>query len=875
VPGRNLCQTRREGYEMLEFSHWSPVAFDAGSFVGPYQILAELGRGGMGVVYRAKDQRLGREVAIKVIAEAFSGDPEWVRRFEQEARATGSLNHPNIVSVFDVGYAAGQLYVVTELLHGETLREALAGGLMPARKLISIAQKIAFGIAAAHARGIIHRDLKPENIYLTRDGNVKILDFGAAKLDPAAGAAPAGEGMVVTQEGKALGTPAYMSPEQIRGEPVDGRSDIFSFGLVLYKMCTGRRPFEAETSVEMMTAILRQEPPPITDSNGDIPEALDQIVRRCLEKHREDRFQSARDLAFMLENLTLATGPRTPSRVTRASRRGVLWGLGLLPLAGSWAAAAYLGRITARRTSAQFRRITFRRGYVASARFSPDGQSIIYSAAWEQDPVKLFLGRPDRPEYLELGLPPSYILAISSKSEMAILSADRPRTPMERSGTLSIAPLAGGSARELIRGVQSADWSPAGDQLAVVRPLAPKYRLEYPVGKVLYESDGKIADPRVSRDGKLVAFIDQPVSGDDAGFISVVDRAGVRKKISPDWRSCQGLAWSANGDEILFTAAAKVGGRQLYAVTLRGSQRTVAAEADRLLIHDATTSGKVLLTHELYRVGILGTSAPGQPERDLTWLDGGMLSDSSPDGKTILFTESGAAVDGVPTVYMRDTAGGSPIKLGQGLFPRLSPDGQWVACLTPDSKPRVRLLPAGAGDSRTLPAGTIDSVEFALWVPGSQAVVLSGYQGHWIRIFLQKIDASPPKPISPEGFRIASNVLTPDGRYAVGRFQNRQFLVALDGSEQRVVPGLARGDEVVAFSGDSRSAYVQVLDTLPATVERVDLETGERSKWRTFQPASLSGVMNVAPIIFSADLNGYAYNYESIISDLYTLDGTV
>ena len=830
----------------------------------------------MGVVYRAKDRRLGREVAIKVIIEAFSANPEWARRFEQEARSTSSLNHPNIVSVFDIGYAEGRLYVVTELLRGETLREALGAGLMPTRKVISIAQKIASGIAAAHARGVVHRDLKPENIFLTTDGNVKILDFGAARLDTSAGAAP-GDRMVVTQEGNVLGTPAYMSPEQIRGEPVDGRSDIFSFGLVLYKMCTARRPFEAETSVEMMTAILRQDPAPIAAANPEIPEGLEQVIQRCLEKRREDRFQSARDLAFVLESLTPSTSGRTPLRelaMPSSRRRSMLWGLAALPLAGSWALAAYLGRITARRASSEFHRVTFRRGYVASARFSPDGHSIIYSASWNQEPLKLFLGRADRPEYLELGLPPSYVLSISSKNEMAILSADRARTPMERHGTLSVAPISGGAPRELIKDVQAADWSPAGDQLAIVRPGSPKSRLEYPAGTLLYESDGKIADPRVSRDGKLVAFIDQPRAGDDAGFVAVVDRSGVRKKISQDWRSCQGLAWSPKGDEILVTAAEKFGGRQLYGVTLGGKQRTAAAEADRLFVQDTSPSGMVLLTHERYRVGILG-AAPGQPEKDLTWLEGSILSDSSEDGKTILFSEFGEAVDGVPTVYMRDAAGGSPVKLGPGIDPKLSPDKQWVACLTMESRPHIRLLPTGAGDARPLAPGGVESVETLTWLPGSQDVVFTGFQGRKMRIYRQRIDGSAPKAISPEDFRLFADVLTTDGRYAVGRSEDRQFLVALDGGEQRLIPGLTRGDVVVAFSADSRFAYVQTIDSVPAVVDKVDVASGERSKWKSFQPSNLSGLMNLSPVLFSLDLNGYAFNYESVVSDLYTLDGAV
>ncbi|HTS30869.1 MAG TPA: protein kinase [Bryobacteraceae bacterium] len=851
------------------------MGYEAGNRVGPYEILSLVGKGGMGAVYRARDTRLGREVAIKVLSEQFSENAEQLRRFEQEARSTSALNHPNIVTLFDVGSADGKLYIVTELLHGETLREALAGGPLPARQIIPTAQKVASSLAAAHAQGIVHRDLKPENIYLTKDGNVKILDFGVAKLDPAAPQAVDSTTMVLTEPGHAVGTPAYMSPEQILGEPVDGRSDIFSFGLVLYEMCTARRAFRAETTPELMTAILRQDPPAVSDTNPDVPEGLEALVRRCLEKRREDRFQSARDICFVLETLSPVTASRAQVRTPNVlPRRRIIWGLAALPLAGSWLAAAYLGRLTARKVHAEFRRITFRRGYVTSARFSPDGQTIIYSAAWDQDPVRLFSGRPDRPEYRALDLPSSYILSISSKSEMAILSADRPQTPMERAGTLSIAPLAGGAARELIRTVQSADWSPNGDELAIVRPLTPRYRLEYPVGKVLYETEGKIADPRVSPDGQMVAFIDQPRAGDDAGFVAVIDRTGRRRKLSRDWRSCQGLAWSPKGNEILFTAAAQIGGRQLYAVSLGGAERTAAAEADRLFLHDAAPSGKLLLTHELYRFGILGSSGPGDPERELSWLDASMLGGASRDGKTLVFSEGGTAAGGVSMVYMRTVDGAPPVQLGAGLLPQLSPDRQWVACLTPDPKQQVRLLPTGAGEARTLPLGEIEQVEFALWAD-PQKLLLTGYKGDQGRIYQQGVDGSPPKPMSPPDFKIASNVLTPDGHYAVGRTRGEQYLVSLAGAEPRKIAGIGRGDEVLAFSDDSRIAYVQALGSLPARVDQVEVATGQRSKWRSFQPSSLSGVTGVGTIVLAQDLKSYTYNYESMISDLYTLDGAI
>jgi serine/threonine protein kinase/Tol biopolymer transport system component len=829
----------------------------------------------MGVVYRAKDGRLGREVAIKVLPEQVSQDRERLRRFEQEARATGALNHPNIVSVFDVGSEAGRFYVVAELLEGKTLRQAIAEDALPVRKLIPYAEQIALGISAAHAQGIIHRDLKPENIFLTKDGRMKILDFGLAKVEPPASAG--GETATATLPGVLMGTVAYMSPEQVRTETLDPRSDIFSLGSVLYEMCTGKPPFTGGTPVEIMTAILRHDPPPIAQINPRVPAAMEDVVRRCLEKKREDRFQSARDLAFTLETLS-RNASQSPSGTAPKEvlpRRRVLPWLAAVPVLGSLAGAYYLGRITTPRARGEFRRITFRRGYVPSARFSPDGQTIIYSAAWGAEEVKLYSGRPDRPEYRALDLPPAYILSISSKSEMAILSATRPQTPMERTGTLSVAPLAGGAPRELVRDVQSADWSPDGNELAVVRPL-DRYRLEYPVGKSLYETNGKIADPRVSPDGGRVAFVDQPRYGDDGGFIAIVSRNGERKRLSRDWRSCQGLAWSPGGDEVLFAAASISGGRQLYAVSLRGNERTLAAEADRLLLHDTSPQGHLLVTHESYRYGILASLADGKGERDFSWLDASHLSDLAPDGNTIVFSEGGAAVGGTPLAYLRRAEQSQPVQLGAGRFPALAPNGQWIACLGVDADPGIVLLPTGAGETRRLPPGDLARVSYVRWRPDSRRLVLSGAEkGKQGRIWVQDIEGGLPKPVSKEGVRLCAAPLTPEGKFCVGCSGGKGFLVPLDGGELRVLPGFGPNDEVIAFSVDGRVAYVQVLGSVPARVDQVDIATGKRAVWRTFQPSNMAGVTGMGPVSLTPDLKAYAYNYESLISEMFVLQGVL
>ncbi len=302
-----------------------------GTRLGPYEILAPLGAGGMGEVYRARDTRLGREVAVKVLPAAFSADPDRLRRFEQEARAASALNHPNILTVHDVGTHDGVPYVVTELLEGETLRECLSDGALFFRRAVDYAIQVAHGLAAAHEKGIVHRDLKPENVFVTTDGRVKILDFGLAKLmQPDTSAEGATKAPTLTEPGVVLGTVGYMSPEQVRGQAADHRSDIFSFGAMLYEMLTGRRAFRGASAVETLNAILKEEPSELPPR--EISPALDHVVRRCLEKGRHERFQSARDLAFALQEVVgPASGVLSPPARRWRSRLGWL-GVGAVAL---------------------------------------------------------------------------------------------------------------------------------------------------------------------------------------------------------------------------------------------------------------------------------------------------------------------------------------------------------------------------------------------------------------------------------------------------------------------------------------------------------------------------------------------------------------
>ena len=506
------------------------MALQTGDRLGSYEIRGPLGAGGMGEVYRAWDARLGREVAVKVLPQSVATDPERLRRFELEAKAAGALNHPNVLAVHDVGTHEGIPYIVSELLEGDTLRGQIrAGGLTP-RKAVEHAIQIARGLAAAHQRGIVHRDVKPENVFVTRDGHVKVLDFGLAKLRDEARSDPEGETATHdTRPGVILGTVPYLSPEQVRGLPADARSDVFALGAVLYEMLARRRAFVGETASEIETAILREEPPELPAIDGRIPAALDRIARRCLEKRPEDRFESARDVAFALEAVATTTAASSATSDTggRGRRRATL-ALLAAALLGAVAGAVLFANLRRPAPPPSYTQLTFRRGAILSARFAHDGQTVVYSAAWDGQPAQVFTTRIGSGETRSLDLE-GVVLAVSSRDEVAVKRGrflGRRTAGRDDPGTLARVSLAGGAPRDLLENVSAADWDPEGRELAVVRRVVGAKRLEYPIGHVVY--DGDVFGVRVLPGGRL-ATVRNP-GGGQSGFLGVgPDAAGQRR----------------------------------------------------------------------------------------------------------------------------------------------------------------------------------------------------------------------------------------------------------------------------------------------------------------------------------------------------------
>ncbi|HEY6146436.1 MAG TPA: protein kinase, partial [Thermoanaerobaculia bacterium] len=501
------------------------MTLTAGTRLGPYEILSPLGAGGMGEVYRARDSRLGRDVALKVLPEDVSANRSRVSRFEQEARSASALNHPNIVTIHDVGESGAVSYIAMELVDGRTLRELSVSEPMPFRRAIGIAVQIAEGLAKAHAAGIVHRDLKPENLMVSKDGFVKILDFGLAKLtDPEPGQQSAAPTLArpETHPGTVMGTVGYMSPEQASGRPVDYRSDQFSLGSILYETVSGTKAFERKTAAETMSAIIRDEPEPLARLRPDVAPPLRWIIERCLAKDPEERYASTRDLARELagvrDHISEISGGVEAAAGAKAPRGRRLWPLaaGAVLLAAG-IAAGVLATKALSKPAAQaplFRRLTFRRGGIANARFAPDGRTVVYAARWGGESNKLFLTRSDSPESRPFDFPTADILAISPSGEMAILFGT------QALGVLARAPLSGGAARQVIDGVPyaSADWAPDGKDLVIAHAVAGHLRLEYPIGKPILESATQsFSSPRFSPAGDRIAFY----ATDDLGNMSL------------------------------------------------------------------------------------------------------------------------------------------------------------------------------------------------------------------------------------------------------------------------------------------------------------------------------------------------------------------
>jgi eukaryotic-like serine/threonine-protein kinase len=858
-----------------------------GSRLGPYEIRSALGRGGMGEVYRARDPRLQRDVALKVLPRSMSGDADRLRRFEIEARAAAALNHANILAVFDVGETDGIPYIVSELLEGETLRDQVSQGGLPLRKALDVAAQIARGLAVAHERGIVHRDLKPENVFVTNDGTAKILDFGLVKLAGSAAdenTAPGGIGAETvmptvtspqTAIGAVLGTVGYMSPEQVRGLPADHRSDVFALGAVLYEMLSGRRAFSGATSAETMTAILNTDPPEAPLHERHVPPTVVRIVARCLEKAKATRFQSAQDLAFALEQMSGATvAEQTPVSARSSRRRRVVMAtvLGLAMIA----AGVVAGRVSAPQLVSPapvFESRTFGPQIIFNARFMPDGKTVVFSGALEGNSPRLFVSRPEGTEPQPFGPPATHLLSVSSKGELAVLTGAVYNTQRLFSGTLARMPIDGGP-RPWQENVRDADWSPDGSTLAVVRDLGLADQVEYPIGTVLYRAQGFLSDLRVSPDGERVAFLEHPIRFDDRGVLTIVNRSGQAHTASREFAGTEGVAWSSDGSAIMIGASdAGFDGFSVHAFTPTGDvapQWSLAGAG--LFMHDASRGGLRLVTRN-DGAASLRARLPGESrEREFPWL--GEISyigaSMSRDGRLLLFGDESASAGPNYAVRVRPTDGSPVVRLGDGKPAAFSPDGSRVLATILSPQPHSIVYPVGAGDPIPLGLGPLERADGRLWFPDGRRVVLCGNErGRPFRCYAQDLAGGLPQPLTPENVDVSA--ISPDGtRLAVFAADGKPSIYDLREHTLRALPGATADDGVISFSQDGQSVFVQRRPS-SSRVERVDVATGRRTVAVETALPDRAGLMRLTISDVSNGGQNYVYTYWKRTSRLYVV----
>jgi serine/threonine protein kinase/Tol biopolymer transport system component len=849
-----------------------------------YRIEAKLGAGGMGVVYRALDTHLDRLVAIKVLPASAVGNADRRARFAQEAKSASALSHRNIITIYDVdsGEVDGQQvdFIAMQFVAGKTLDRLIGRKGMRLPDALRYGIQIADGLAAAHEVGIVHRDLKPANVIVSDQGEVKILDFGLAKLsdpeEPDVFAATESVHLNLspqTEAGTIIGTVAYMSPEQAEAHKVDARSDIFSFGALLYEMVTGRRAFVGSSKLSTLASILHKDPEPLGQTAGAMPRDLDRIIARCLRKDPQRRWQSMADLKIALEDLLadVEAGKTDAPEHEAGTRYGLPILLWPALIVAALAAGAFVGSQALKPNAPSFERLTYRRGDVSAARFSPDGQTVLFSAQWADEPMTIFSMRPGSRESRSLELPTGRILSISSAGEMAILMGES----LASAGTLARVPLSGGAPREILENVSDADWSPDGSTLAVSHTVGNRNRIEYPIGTSLYETQGRPTyDLRVSPSGDMLAFFEYDSAVGDFG-VTVVDMHGKKRVLSRGWKVSGHLAWAPNGKEVWFGGGGKEGtspASVLHAVTLDSKERSVVETPASMAIDDVSRDGRVLATTEDSRIGITALAPGDKQEQDLSWFDASRIYDISADGKTILFAELSYGKLRNVAIYLRRTDGSPAVRLGEGNLPALSPDGKWVSCIVGDgANTKLTLLPSGAGEPRSLGAPGIHYGR-AEWFPDGQRILFTGNEpSRPLRAFVQDLAGGRPVAITPEG--ITGTRVSPDQKYITVASAGKLILFPIQGGDPKVIAEIAPDESVIRWSEDGRYLFLRKFDK-PSVLRilKLDVSTGRSEVWKELKTADPVGV-RILDVALTPDGASYAYSFQRDIVTLFLVGG--
>ena len=841
-----------------------------------FRLVDKLGEGGMGEVWRAMDTTLDRQVAIKVLPQAFASDPERLARFEREAKVLAALNHPNIAAIYGFPDGAPSRFLAMELVPGDDLSTIVARGPMPMREALDAARQVAAALEAAHEKGVVHRDLKPANVKRTPDGTVKVLDFGLAKALEVGGV-NSGMSATVTsagsQAGMILGTASYMSPEQARGQAVDRRTDLWAYGCLVYEMLTGAKAFDGDTVTDVLAAVVTGEPD-WSKLPASTPGSIRRLLRRCLEKDVRKRLRDAGDAGLLLDENPEDT-PSAPALVaTRPSTRwGVVTAVALVALLAGAAAQQWLKRDTATGDGASrvsFKRVTFARGLMRSARFAPDGQTIIYGAGWGGPPVKLYLARTESRESTPIAAPPAELLAISKKGEMAI-AVGLDYYGWMGHGTLARTSLLGGSLREVMENVRAADFSPDGSEMAIVRRAGGIDQLEFPSGTVVDKTEGYFTDVRISPDGQRVAYTAHPDWGDNQGSLVVVDRSGKKTTLASSFAAIQGLAWSPGG-EIWFTEPSSTRGSFIHAVDLEGNRRIVFATIESIELFDVAADGRALVGSQ--RPQREGTALLDGYEAPRPLVVPGEVSEAliSPDGKSAIVLNH-LMTDYETLVIRADRAGATRISSGNGLS--VTHDGSKV--LVQSMEGALSVAPVGMGDPRDVP--NPDKLSFlgvARWLPDGKRFAITARKGSEpSRGYIVDAATGAARPFGAPGVQwsfFLQPPVSPDGTTVVLQDEHGTMQRwPIDGGDGMAIPGLVEGDQALSFTEDGHALFVAGRG-VPIPIVRLDLTTGTRTPWLKLSPTDAAG-LRYATLEMTADGKHWVLAFSKLLTDLYIVEG--